>query len=601
MESTPKAPNPTPTAESMDRLIDTATPWLIYAGIAVVALCILYLIATRIVIHQWIVWREASGFSLGNALTPKSRRRYIPRQPKDLLKVKADLMCHKNIRTAFAPSEESGEWLRERKTSTQTVTDKDGKTSTREVLESTHFDLSAWLSPYPRAVKKFIKTAPTYNSKTTRYLPREEVRTIAQRITIREASSTEAQGLMSTKGARKFFVIDLSCAHSTADKIRSLKPSIIAALKLGDLREIKHDDPQRVTYLATMPGVQTALSNENMPTGAEFIKEHPANASLTRVPLAVTEDGGVWAVKPMHTLIVGVTGSGKSSPLNMITAQLSDAVLAGTATIDAIDPKANGDLRTKWGRSGIYRSCGEGADDYVRTIRQFWESMESFSTDTGALTQDSLTAAALTVSDFKASTQTPLRVLMIDELPSMINDVKNHPEGKRAIELLNQILRKGRSLGHIVIAASQTLEKADLEGVDRNSFVYKVALRLDSTYQSDYILGSGASAAGFDSKDIPNSAGFIGVALVRDETGDPVKVRFPFFPNEQIVEIMKKHLPDSDSTEAVEEAPSETVAVEPRPDESVNPFLARLESLNEDEDDARLESLNEDEDEDDKE
>lgn len=582
MENTPVTPVPTPTTDSTSHLMEVATPWLIYAGIAAVVLGILYLITTRVVIHQWIVWREANGFSLGNALTRKSRRRYIPKQPRDLLQVKATLMCHKNVRAAFAPSEESGEWLKERGTTTQTYTDKDGKQATKEVPESTTFDFSAWLSPYPHTVKEFIKKAPNYNSKNTRYLPREEVRTIANRVTVREASASEAQGLVASGKERKFFVIDLSCAHSTADKIRSLKPSIIAALKLGDLREIKHDDPQRVTYLATMPGVKTALSNENMPTGAEFIKAHPANSSLTRVPLAVTEDGGVWAVEPiMHTLIVGATGSGKSSPLNMITAQLSDAVLAGTATIDAIDPKANGDLRTKWGRSGIYRSCGEGADDYVRTIRQFWESMESFTTDTGALTKNSVDPAALTVSDFRASTQTPLRVLMIDELPSMINDIKRHPEGKLAIDLLNQILRKGRSLGHIVIAASQTLEKADLEGVDRNSFVYKVALRLDSTYQSDYILGSGASAAGFDSKDIPNSAGFIGVALVRDETGDPVKVRFPFFPNEQIVEVMKKHLPDS--MEAVEEVSSETAPVAPRPAGYISPFLARLESLNEDE------------------
>ena len=585
MENTPVTPVPTPTTDSTSHLMEVATPWLIYAGIAVAVLGILYLFVTRVVIHQWIVWREANGFSLGNALTRKSRRRYIPKQPRDLLQVKATLMCHKNVRAAFAPSEESGEWLKERGTTTQTYTDKDGKTATKEVPESTTFDFSAWLSPYPHTVKEFNKRPPKYNSKNTRYLPREEVRTIANRVTVREASSTEAQGLVATKNERKFFVIDLSCAHSTADKIRSLKPSIIAALKLGDLREIKHDDPQRVTYLATMPGVQTALSNENMPTGAEFIQKHPANASLTRMPLAVTEDGGVWAVKPMHTLIVGVTGSGKSSPLNMITAQLSDAVLAGTATIDAIDPKANGDLRTKWGRSGIYRSCGEGADDYVRTIRQFWESMESFSTDTGKLTKDDLSddSDVLEVSDFKASTTTPLRVLMIDELPSMINDIKHHPEGKRAIELLNQILRKGRSLGHIIIAASQTLEKADLEGVDRMSFVWKVALRLDSTYQSDYILGSGASAAGFDSKDIPNSPGFIGVALVRGEAGDPVKVRFPFFPNAQIMDIMRKHLPDSDSVEAVEEASTETAPVAPRPDGYISPFLARRESLNDNE------------------
>ena len=96
-------------------------------------------------------------------------------------------MYHKNVRAAFAPSEESGEWLKERGTTTQTYTDKDGKTATKEVPESTTFDFSAWLSPYPRAVKEFIKKAPNYNSKNTRYLPREEVRTIANRITVRES------------------------------------------------------------------------------------------------------------------------------------------------------------------------------------------------------------------------------------------------------------------------------------------------------------------------------------------------------------------------------------------------------------------------------
>ena len=61
--------------------MEVATPWLIYAGIAVAVLGILYLFVTRVVIHQWIAWREANGFSLSNALTRKSRRRHIPNSP----------------------------------------------------------------------------------------------------------------------------------------------------------------------------------------------------------------------------------------------------------------------------------------------------------------------------------------------------------------------------------------------------------------------------------------------------------------------------------------------------------------------------------------
>ena len=160
-----------------------------------------------------------------------------------------------------------------------------------------------------------------------------------------------------------------------------------------------------------------------------------------------------------------------------------------------------------------------------------------------AVSGSTFTAADISYSDFRASTRTPLRILMIDELPAVIDDLKRHPEGKGVLLNLNRILREGRSLGHIVVAASQTLEKATLDIIARENFVYKVALRIESEYQNGIMLGAEAAANGFNACDIPKDSEYIGVAYVKDDTGgDPLRVRFPYFPDEQIADIMNRHL-----------------------------------------------------------
>ena len=592
--NTEATPTPTPTVKSLEtignNLVDSATnliqpwiPWLI--ALAVIAL--LALILTPVIVQRYVIWKEVYKYTRTEAFLAPFKAIYrgiyklikkkpAPRewrviQPRDLLKKKEDLMNHGEVRAALTGNDEERLWITDRGTYQKNIFGRNEKgerivTGTETAYKSHYFDFKAWLSPYPGTVRMLNKLHPNYNPKTQRYLPREWVRIMANRLIIREATAKESLGLIQPKRGRDFFVIELYADHSTPDKMRKLADPIKTALELGDLREIDKGNPRRVTWLATMPGVKTPLANEYMPTGKDFITNHPASADLKKVPLAVTNSGTVWSVRPMHTLVVGVTGSGKSSPLNTLTAQLSDAVLAGTCIITALDPKSNGDLRTKWGKSAIYTTCGTSPDDYVQLINGFYESMQEqgkrLSQDTS--TGSSFTAEDIDFSDFNASTKTPLRILIIDELPAVIDDLKKHPEGKGTLLNLNRILREGRSLGHIIIAATQTLDKATLDIIARENFVYKVALSIESEYQNGVMLGTEAAANGFNACDIPvdlKTHEYTGVAYVKDDKGgDPIMLRFPFFSNAQIAEIMNKHpktgaVPTVTATEPEQVAP----------------------------------------------
>lgn len=565
MENVLSTPTPTPTSNILGKAADAVQPW-VPTLIAVAVLALAVAIATPWLINRYIVWREANNYTRLEAFSAPFKALYrltyrlikkeeAPRpwrltQPRDLLKKKEQLMNHPDIRAALTNSDEERHWITDRDTYKKSVFGEDEKgqrvlKGTETAYRGHHLDFKAWLSPYPGTVKLLCKLRPNYNSKTQRYKPREWVRIMANRLIIREATPEESLGLVQPKHGRNFFIIELYADHSTPDKLRKLSAPIKSALRLGDLREIDKTNPRRVTWLATMPGVKTPLATEYMPSGVRFVKTHPASPDLKKIPLAISDRGEVWGIRPLHTLIVGVTGSGKSSPLNTLTAQLSDAVLAGTATITALDPKANGDLRTKWGKSPIYTACGTNPDDYVQLINAFYESMQEQGKllSQNSVSGSTFTAADISYSDFRASTRTPLRILMIDELPAVIDDLKRHPEGKGVLLNLNRILREGRSLGHIVVAASQTLEKATLDIIARENFVYKVALRIESEYQNGIMLGAEAAANGFNACDIPKDPEYIGVAYVKDDTGgDPLRVRFPYFPDEQIADIMNRHL-----------------------------------------------------------
>ena len=576
-------PTPTPTAKTLDtignNLIDMVTPWIPLA-IALVVVALILLMLTPHIVKRYMRWKEVYGYTRTEVFlapfkaTYRGIYRLIKRkpapfhrqliQPPALLAEKEELMKHPEIRDAITAKGEEHAWIVERKSQEVTTYKRNEKgeqvpNGTKTVYESTWLDFKSWASAYPDTVRVLCKYPPNYNSRTERFLPRKWVSLMARRIIIREATRKEALGLIYEGTGYGYFVIEVYADHTSAAKLRpKLEENIKSALKLEKLRELDKDNPRKITWLALKPGVKTPLENDSMPTGEDFVQANPANDTLTRIPFAVSETGKPWVLVPHHTLLVGKSGAGKSSLLNMLCAQLSDAILDGRAEMYAIDPKKDGEIRTQWGRTNFFKDIAtvNEVDKWVSIIDKFHELMESEDIDDSKFTKATLSADALRQNRFTASKKTPLRILFIEELPSFMGVINQHPEGKRTVDKLNQVLRKGRSSGFFIFSAAQNIERGKLEPLDPKGFINKMPLALnDSPYLLNLMLGDGAAERGYDTrkfnpKDNPEHRG-LGYAVGED--GDPVMIRFPFFDDDQLVHLLAKHIPDEE--EAVTTTP----------------------------------------------
>ena len=579
----------TPTDRPLLDLIQPWVPLLVAVAVAVIVLAI----ATPILINRLVVWKEINGYSRLEAFCAPFKAIYrgiyklikkepAPRpyrviQPRELLKEKEKLMKHAAIKSALIAKGEENLWIVERGTYTKNIYKgsmwSDGGNEivgTKEVPKSHRFDFVAFLSPYRNTVTDLTReTRNKYDSKKYRYLPRVQARIMADRLIVRKTTDTEALGLIQPEDADYkygFYVIEIYATHSTPEDILKLEPAIKAALKLEKLKQLEVTS-NRVTWLALMPGVKTPLENDSMPTGPEFVKANPANESLTRIPFAVSATGKPWVLVPHHTLLVGKSGAGKSSLLYMLGAQLSDAVLDGRAELFAIDPKVDGEIRTQWGRTNFFKDTAniKQIDKWATIVDRFYELMESKDVDDSKFTKATLSANALKQNTFKASKKTPLRILFIEELPSFIGIMNKRPEGKDTIEKLNQILRKGRSSGHFIFSAAQNIERGKLDPLDPKGFINKMPLALtDTSWLINLMLGDGAAERGYDTrkfnpKDNPEHRG-LGYAVGED--GEPIMIRFPYFNEDQLETLLRKHTPDEEdepTSDAAESADSDTL------------------------------------------
>lgn len=599
MENTTPTPTATPTGSNstslFDPLLELIQPWvplLVAVAVAVIVLAI----TAPILINRLVVWKEINGYTRLEAFCAPFKAVYwgiyklikkepAPRpyrviQPRELLKAKEELMKHPAIKSALIAKGEENLWIVERGTYTKNIYKgsmwSDGGNEivgTKEVPKSHHFDFVTWLSPYRNTVKDLTKEMRNkYNSKESRYLPRVQARIMADRLIVRKTTDTEALGLLQPKDADYkygFFVIEIYATHSTPEDILKLEPAIKAALKLENLKQLEVTS-NRVTWLALKPGVKSALSNESMPTGVEFIKQHPVDKHLGTIPLAITESGKPLVQPVQHTLLVGRSGSGKSSLLNMVCAQLVPAILDGRAKIYAIDPKANGEVRTQWARAGAFEMVGntDNIDEWVHIINVFYDLMESQPVDDTPFTPDTLGSQELKQNTFKASKEKPLHLLFIEELPSFVSSLKGHSEYGNIIDKINQILRKGRSLGFCIYSAAQNIEKGELGGIDNKAFLYKMALALNGTdYINGLILGEDAAKRGYDARKLnpsPLNTEHCGLGYAKDDDSTPVMIRFPYFSLDQLVEVLRplveaNNTTSESSSDAAEPAGSDTL------------------------------------------
>lgn len=612
------------TTDLLGTLYHLVEPYLIPAGIVIATLATLYYLITRVAIHQFIVWKEVHGYSTGEVITApikypwKLFREKVLRKPpvvthrvtqsRALLNIKEELMKHRNVEDALAPKSESHIWLVERGTVTRNITEGslwngDSKVvGTKQVPKTYHYDRASFPSPYRKTVEVFNNEnrGGSFDGEKQRYLPRKHVATIAKRLTVREPFPSEARGYKYHPGKGEIFVIEIDCTHSTPKDVRAaLGKSIETTLWDTGKYEVKDLDPKhrsKIKLLVTTPGIKDVLHSSNMPTGKEFSEKYPMPRDMHNIPFAITEKGDVWSLARIHTLFLGQTGAGKSSLVNTVCAQLAPAMLEGTAKLYAIDPKPKGEIEKYWGTVKDFFTDFAIADDGPYKWIEIIETVaKPLTPDGGTKTNrvqirsqaeiDSGEAEKrINATEWKPTKETPLTILLIDELPSLLNRIAaecSKAEFERAVTLLNTILYMGRAGGILLFAGTQSMAEKDLGKIARDQFPNRVALRQASKHFNDLVLGEGATKDGYDSTAFPDDPEFKGRAYARGEEGTPVQIRFPYYTTRQILEIAKPVLPLKAKEEEPEATAEATDSTAPGvTDEDRDTLAAVLSTLN---------------------
>ncbi|MFJ6474716.1 type IV secretory system conjugative DNA transfer family protein [Micrococcus luteus] len=381
---------------------------------------------------------------------------------------------------------------------------------------------NAWLSPYARAVKATVKRQGR-TPRTQFFDARAQIRHAADNVTIRPLNDDE-QRLILTDDPARAYAIDLAYDGKPKDDIKALEPVIRTQLGLKVVETVDTGDPYTLTLIVSKDTYRDPLEQAN--NGFEFFREHPA-ATPMKLPMAVTSSGDVWSLPTHHTLIYGLTGSGKSGPIIASIIQLAPFVRKGRVKLYAIDPK----------REDLYPFLHTGLFERIATTR---EEITELLQDYESLLNDRINGGT--------SSKAALHVLFMDEAITTQNMLSKDRDGKAALISLENVITMGRSNGFYMYFASVigTVEKL---GTLRAQCVNQFVFRQDSQHINDVMLGAGAAERGYDSRtirkaNVANGYATSGIGYTVKEDGDPVKIRMAYASKEDLRDFINANTPE---------------------------------------------------------
>lgn len=389
----------------------------------------------------------------------------------------------------------------------------------------------AWLSPYSRAVKASFKRNRVPSSQV--FLARKQIHEASKYITI-SSLPPELENLGSPE---EHFILTFKLDGRPRADFKKMEGRIVSQLGLHSLKErTDRKDAYAISFIANLTEPVDSLVEQK--PGLEFFEEHPANSPYS-LPLALKENGKAWSLPLHHTLIYGMTGSGKGSPIHGAVRQLTPFIEKGTARLYGIDPKAS-ELRP-FVESSLFESVVFETEEAQELIAFIHKTMKRRAKEKKVDVEKADLARGHT-----ATQKSPVIVLFIDELLSLLIALKALGKpGAGTMTLLTEVLAQGRSLGIFVIGATQAIDQ-ELLGRMRINFANTIILRQDSDYFNDLLLGTNAKENGFDSTAIPasnksNGYKYAGIGFVKEEGTHPARVRFAYSSDEAISELIKAH------------------------------------------------------------
>ncbi|TQM98804.1 FtsK/SpoIIIE family protein [Microbacterium lacticum] len=471
-----------PLFQLFDRLIELLP--LILTVLVVVALVLRFGLAALVKLKQrWLNYRGKRG------LNPAT---WFKVQPKVYFEIEGELLANPALVTAH--------------------TDSNAHMHPRESKEYTYDP--AWLSPHPRAVRSLAK-ANRGLARGKVYKVKQQVSEASKFFTVYELPESQSvvekaekvpedetekqkekrEKRIACQLQRNHFRIDVPLDGRDPADVRKLEGKMASQLGLHSLQEFPSGNAFYLSYAAHRTEPLDVLTAHKV--GIEFFENYPAEAPYL-LPLAIRQNGKAWFLPMHHTLIYGMTGSGKGSPLNGMIRQFAPFVNNGTVQLYGIDPKAS-ELKP-YEYSTLFKDVVYENTDAQTVIKQIHTLMKM-----RAKTKTVDVANANLGRSLEATRENPMIVLMIDEFLSLLIALKGmKQEGAASMTLLTEILAQGRSLGIYVVAATQEVDK-ELLGRMRGNFANIIMFRQLSEYFNDLYLGEGARAMGFDSTKIPLS------------------------------------------------------------------------------------------------
>jgi S-DNA-T family DNA segregation ATPase FtsK/SpoIIIE len=248
------------------------------------------------------------------------------------------------------------------------------------------------------------------------------------------------------------------------------------------------------------------------------------------LPVAIREDGKPWRLRLIgsHWLIVGQTGSGKSSVLWCIIDQLIPHILDRLVRLWVLDPKGGMELAAgeEWFDRFVY---GSQPGEFARILEEAVEVMHRRQRALMGVTRL-----------HKPSQDEPLIVVLIDELATLTAWASDGEAHRRIRAALDMLLRQGRAVGVVVVGAIQDPRKETLPS--RDLIPNRIGLKMKAE-QVDMSFGAGAWKSGAKCDEIPGEPDEdnpgapdgrgIGYVVVEGEA-NPRRVRFAHVTDDMI-------------------------------------------------------------------
>lgn len=303
-------------------------------------------------------------------------------------------------------------------------------------------------------------------------------------------------------------------------KAASFEPKL---LELADTFRVQRVAVQRVEagvaglIIERKEPFRDVIPPPDMPEDADAV-------DLGSVYVGETEHGHEWRipVRGKHLFVAGATGAGKNSIPMALLMGLAPLIRDGIVKIWCCDPKQ---LEFAQLRDICHR--------YADTESSCSALIGEYLADMQAVQR---TFATLRRRSVKPSRETPLNILILDELGALLayGDPLIARETRRQLAL---VASQGRATGHSLWGLVQEPTKDTVQ--IRDLFTLRVCLRLTAAAHVDGVLGENARLRGALADEIPELPETAGIGyVIRQRSRVPVRVRAAYVDDSDIARLV---------------------------------------------------------------